>query len=102
MGPQAAANQERTPTDLQTIEPSRYLFRRFDNNRRAVGEHFGDALHDFGRIVSRAEHGVPAEFCGVLQHKVERFLTCLLAQVGEESDVAANQRLQSRADRAED
>ena len=38
----------------------------------------------------------------MLQHHLECFLSRLLAQLGEERDVASGERLQRRADRAED
>ena len=37
----------------------------------------------------------------MLQHQIEGLLPRLLAQIGEQRDVAADQRLQSRADGAE-
>src|SRR5581483_1141361 len=62
----------------------------------------GDALHDFGGIVAGADDRVGADFSGVLQHKGEGVGTGLLAEVGEQRDVSADQRLQAGADGAED
>src|SRR5262249_13266125 len=60
------------------------------------------ALHDFGSVVAHADDGVGAQFGRVLQHEFEGVLARLFAQVGEQRDVAADQRLQSRANGAHD
>src|SRR5579863_3744521 len=48
--------------------------------RRPVAQDFGNALHDFGRIVADTDHSVPACLRGVLKHALESILPRLLAQ----------------------
>ena len=36
------------------------LLRGLDEDCSAIGQHLGDALHHFGRIVARADHRVAA------------------------------------------
>src|SRR3984957_12953946 len=42
-----------------------------DLYRCSVGDHFGDALHDFRRVVSRADHSVCAALDGMVDHQIE-------------------------------
>src|SRR5689334_14642572 len=74
---------------------------RLNEHGRTIRQYFGDALHHFGGIVARAHHSVRTQFRGVQEHEVERFGTRFFAKVGEQSDVAANKRLQPGADRPE-
>src|SRR6185437_10427377 len=69
--------------------------------RRAVSQHFRDTLHHFGGIVARSDHRVSAELSGVLQHEVESFGTGLLTQLGQKSDIAAENGLQAGPDSPE-
>jgi len=39
---------------------------RLDDHRCSISEHFRDALHHFGRIVTGTDHGVSAQFSRVL------------------------------------
>jgi len=52
---------------------------RLDENRRAVGQHFGDALHHLRRVVTSPDHCISAQLRGVDQHEVESFGARLLA-----------------------
>ena len=36
------------------------LLHRFHEHRRPVGQHFGDALHHFSRVVAGADHRIAA------------------------------------------
>jgi len=60
---------------------------------RAIGEHFGDALHHFGGVIAHPDHGVGAVLAGVLQQKFKSILARLLAEVGENRDVSPNHGL---------
>jgi hypothetical protein len=77
------------------------LFRRYDDCR-AVGEHLGDAGRDLGCVEAHADDCIGAHLLGMLEHDVEGLLARLLAQLREERDVAAEQRLDGRADVAYD
>ena len=63
------------------FSPCGLLLLRLDHHRRPVGQHLGHSLHDLRRIVTRADHRIRAQFPGVLQHQVKRFLPRLLAQI---------------------
>src|SRR5258708_31863042 len=54
--------------------------RGFDEHCGPVSQHFGDALHDFGRVIAGADYGVAAQFGRVLQHQIAGFGARLLAQ----------------------
>src|SRR5262249_2086611 len=56
----------------------------------------------FVGIVPRADDGVRADFSGMPDHDFERFSARLFAKLREERDIAADQCLETRADRAED
>src|ERR1035438_1629541 len=71
-------------------------------HRGAVGEYFGDPVHDFGGVVARADYSVGAQFGGVLQHQLERVLTSLFTKTAEERNVASDDGLQPRSDGAHD
>src|ERR1039457_988239 len=92
-----------------TLFPYTTLFRTgssfrdaLDFHRGAVGQHFGDTLHDLRGIVTHGDHGVGAERFGVLQHEIEGVVARLLAKFAEERDVAAHDGLQTGADGAHD
>ena len=51
--------------------PGLRSLRRLDEHGRPVGQHFRDALHHFGRVVTGADHGVATQFSSVLQHQVK-------------------------------
>ena len=70
----------------------------FDFHGGAVGQHFGDALHDLGGIVARADDGVGAQSaaCWIIRSKAS--CAGLLAKLAEERDVAADDGLQAGAD----
>jgi len=70
---------------------------RFHKNGRPIRQNFRDPLHHFGGIVAGADHGVASDLRRVLQHQVERFGARLLAEIGQQRDVAADQRLQPRS-----
>src|SRR2546423_13320825 len=71
---------------------------RFDEDCCAVAKNFRHALHDFSRIVAQTDDRVRAERPRVLQHPIERIAPRLFAEVGEDRNVSADERLQSRAD----
>jgi ceramide glucosyltransferase len=60
----------------------------------AVGQHLGDTLHHFGGIVAHGHDGVGAMFGSVLQQKFEGILARLLAQIGQQRDIATDDGLQ--------
>src|SRR6266481_7999453 len=74
---------------------------RLDQHGRAVTQNFRHTLHDFGRVVAKPDDRVRAEIARVLQTEFERVLACFLAEIGQDRDVAANQGLQSSADRSD-
>src|ERR1051326_1472863 len=75
---------------------------RFDHDGRSVREHFGDARGDFVGVVPHRDDGVRAVLCGVLEQQLVRILARFFAQLRVERDVAADERLQSGADVADD
>src|SRR5207249_10554153 len=68
--------------------------RPLDRHGGAVAQHLGDALHHLVRVVAHAHHGVGAQLRRVIEHEIEGLLTRLLAQLGEERDVAAEDGLE--------
>jgi len=56
-----------------------YLSAGFYYHRRPVCQHFRNALHHFGCVVTGADHGVSTQFSRVLQHQVESLGPRLLA-----------------------
>src|SRR6185295_16651601 len=75
---------------------------RLGDHRGAVAEDLGDAVHHLGRVVADSDDGVRPELRRVGDHHLEGLAAGLLAQLGEERDVAAGERLQGAADGAED
>src|SRR5437660_12350234 len=74
--------------------PSQSLLRRgLDENCCAISEHLGDTLHDLGGVITDADYGVGAQLLGVLQHQREGLFAGALAEIGEQSDVSADQGL---------
>src|SRR5262249_33755137 len=63
----------------------------------AVCQHLRNALHDLGRVIAHRYHRIRAVLRRVLKHQLERILPGLLAQIGEDGDVAADDRLQRRS-----
>ena len=45
----------------------------------SVSQDFGDALHNFGRVITHSDNGVGTQFGSVLQHEVEGVFAGLLA-----------------------
>src|SRR2546421_2366992 len=70
----------------------------FNLDRRAIGEHFGDALHYFGGIIAHSDHGIGSVFAGVLQQKFKSILARLLAEVRENGDVSPHNGLKRCAE----
>src|SRR5437763_8342145 len=70
----------------------------FDEDRRAVTKNFSHALHDFCGVVTQTDDGVRAESARVFEHSLERISPRLFAEIGEDRNVSADERLQSRAD----
>src|SRR6185369_4324549 len=75
---------------------------RLDDDCGSVGEHLGDAVHDFGCVVTHTEDRVCAQLARMLEHQLERLKPGLFAQLGEKADVAAHDSLQRSAERSED
>lgn len=75
---------------------------RLNDDSGSVSQHFGDALHDFGSVVSNSEHGIGAEFAGMRKHRLECIVTRIFTQLGKQTDVSTNQRLQRCTDRSDD
>src|ERR1700686_3660235 len=67
---------------------------RFNNHGCPVGKHFRDALHHFRRVIAGADNRIASDFRRMLQHQIERFGARPLAQIGQQSDIAADNRLQ--------
>jgi len=78
--------------------PSSQLPNSFDLDCSAIGQHFSDALHDFCGVIAHADYSVRAVLGRVLQHKFKRIFTRLFAKICENSDISANNCLQSRAE----
>src|SRR4051794_23896563 len=72
-----------------------------DHDSRAVAKHFRHTLHDFGCIVAQTDDCIRAEPTRVIQHLVEGVLPRFLAKISQDRDIAADYRLQSCADCAE-
>ena len=68
----------------------------------AVGEHLGDALHHLSGVVAHAYDGVGAVLSGVLQHQLECVLACLLAELRQNCDISADNRLKSSGEIADE
>src|ERR1035441_5479094 len=64
----------------------------------AVTEDLGDALHDFGGVVTDADDRVGALGIGVGNHVAKGLVAGLLAEFGVNGDVAAEQTLEAGAD----
>src|SRR5438270_11235541 len=73
----------------------------FDEDRGAVTKNFRHALHDFSRIVAQTDDRVRAERARVFEHSVERIAPRLLAEIGEDGNISADERLQAGADGSE-
>src|SRR5579859_438370 len=80
------------------LRSSQLLCCSFHYHCGAVREHLGNALHHFGGVIARSDHSIRAEFTSVLQHQVECLSASFLAEVCEQSDIAANEALQPRTD----
>ena len=68
---------------------------RFHHDGRPIRQNFRDALHHFRRVVAGSDDGVASHIRRVLQHQVERFGARPLAEIGQQSNVAADQCLQT-------
>src|SRR6202521_3801686 len=64
----------------------------------AIGKHFGDTLHHFGGVIAHSDDGIGAVFAGVLQQKFKSIFARLLAEVGENGDVSADDSLKRSAE----
>src|SRR5262249_37935914 len=74
---------------------------RLHHHCGAIGEDLGDAVGDLVRVVAHADHRIGAELARVLDHQLIGLLARLLGEVGVDGDVAAEDRLEARADVAE-
>src|SRR5262249_41599063 len=73
-----------------------------DDHGGAVAQDLGDPAHHFGGVIADADDRIRAQLLCVLEHQLERLAARLLAEAGEQRNVAADQRLQRAAQRAED
>jgi hypothetical protein len=78
------------------------VFRRFNDDGGAIGEDFGDAADDLVGVVADGDDGVGAKLRRVERHHSEGILAGLLAELGEESNVATDESLQASANGGED
>src|SRR5882757_9817954 len=74
----------------------------FDDDGGAVGEDFGDAVHEFVGVVAEGDDGVGSELGGVECHHGEGVLAGFFAELGEDGDVAADEGLEAGAYCAEE
>src|SRR5437868_3492229 len=73
----------------------------FHEDGSPISEHFRYSLHDFGRVVTRAHHGIAAEIRGMSQHEVEGISARFLTELRQQSDVASENGLQAGTDSSE-
>src|SRR5690349_7661338 len=69
-----------------------------DDDGGAVTEHLGHTIENLGCIVADADDGIGSGLLGMREHLVEGVRARPLAEIGEERDVAADERLQRTAD----
>src|SRR5215472_11813234 len=101
--PECAAIKGLTSLAGQTFcLKARLLSLRLHYHGRPVAKDLAHALHDLGGVVANADDGIRAQYRGVFQHEVEGVFAGFLAKVGQQGDVAADERLQAGADGAED
>src|ERR1700681_3702457 len=74
---------------------------RLCNYCRAVAQHLSDPLHDLRRVVSDADDAVGAHPRRVLSHALESMRSGLLTQITEQCDITSDERLQTRANCAQ-
>jgi hypothetical protein len=89
------------PDDFWLVEEDGGLL-SFDDDGGAVGEDFGDALHEFVGVVAEGDDGVGSELVGVEGHHGEGVLAGLFAELGEDGDVAADEGLETGSYGAEE
>lgn len=77
---------------------SHRLCGRLHHDGGPIGEDFGDALHDLSGVVASADHRIRSEIPSMFEHQIESFGARFFAKIGQQCDVAADQRLQSRSD----
>jgi len=66
---------------------------RFHEDRGTVSQHLGDTAHNLRRVVARAHDRIGAQLGGMVQHQLEGVRARLLAETGQERDIASYQRL---------
>ena len=99
----AAANPNKTGRILMARPRSRAHPRsRLHDDRRPIREDLGDPRRDFVGIVANPNDPVRPHLVRVLNHQIEGLLARVLAQLGVEGDVTAEERLDPRADIAND
>src|ERR1700691_2851494 len=104
--------RDRSVSSIKAIHPRprfeltarnfRLLPEDFHKNRRPICEHLGDSLHHLSSVNADPHHVLPANIRRMLQHQIERLGPRLLAQICQQSNVAADERLQPRPNRSED
>src|SRR5262249_17844769 len=72
------------------------------DHRRTIAQHFGDAVHDFGRVVVNADDRIRTHLLRMLQHELEGLAARPFAEAREQRNIAADQSLERAADAAED
>ena len=66
---------------------------RLHPHRRAIGQHFGDPVHDLVGVVAHADDGVGAALLPMLAHQVEGLLPGGFRQMHIGGDLPAEDRL---------
>jgi hypothetical protein len=99
--PLRAADRELPPNVCRQTSRSE-LRNALNLNGGAVGQYFGDPLHDFGGVVTHADDGIRSMFSGVLQKQLVGVFPSFLAKIRENRDVAAYDRLQRGAEIPDD
>ena len=71
------------------------------NDRRAIGQHLGDAGGELISIIAHSDDPVRAALGRVLDHEIEGVLSGSFAEISIEGDVAAEEGLQAGAESAD-
>src|SRR5215468_10735983 len=90
------------PPPKRLLTSVAWAFNRLDDHRRSVSQDLGHAAHHLVGVVACADDGVRPDLGSVLDHDFKSLAARLLAKLREESDVAADQCLETPPDRAED
>lgn len=66
----------------------------FYDNGRSITEHLGHSIENLSGVVPNSDDGIGSELLGMSDHLAERVGSRAFAEIREERDVAADQRLQ--------